>query len=113
MRQVSLRVSEGKSVLLGGLARLHMREGLPFILSFYLANAVSIHPTDTAKVEAVLERHTGGLLSPPSSLERLREWGPFAEQSFTVHGRGWDESAVRTAPALTPALPHSSARGFS
>jgi len=33
----------------------------------------------------------GGLLAPPASAERLAELGAFVEQSFTVHGRGWDE----------------------
>ena len=47
---VTLRLSEGKSVLLGGLARVHFISGLPFLLTFYLANAITIHPTPTAKV---------------------------------------------------------------
>ena len=58
-QHVTLRVREGKSVLLGGVARVHMRSGRPFLLTFYIANAVKIHPTDTAKVDEVLLRHAG------------------------------------------------------
>lgn len=91
---VTLQVREGKSVILGGLAQVHMREGRPFQLTFYLANAVKVHPTATDKVAATLHKHVGGMLSPPSSRERLDELGEFQEQTFTVRGRGWDEVAA-------------------
>jgi len=81
---VTLRLSEGKSVLLGGLARVHFISGLPFLLTFYLANAITIHPTPTAKVEAMLEKHVGGLLAPPSSFERLSQLEPFIEQDCPI-----------------------------
>lgn len=62
----------------------------------------------------MLEKHVGGMLSPPASLERLAELSPFTEQAclflvyalsspcpkdllqqvFKVVGRGWDEPAV-------------------
>jgi ribosome biogenesis GTPase A len=92
-QHVTLRVSEGKSVLLGGVARVHMRAGRPFLLTFYLANAVRIHPTSTAKIEEVLRKHTGGILAPPASYERLEELGEFDETIFDLEGRGWDEAA--------------------
>ena len=92
-QHVTLRVAEGKSVLLGGIARLHMEEGRPFLFTFYLANDVSIHPTSTAKVEDVLEKHAGGMLSPPASYERLQELGEFGATKFEISGRGWDEAA--------------------
>lgn len=91
---VTLSLKTGKSVLLGGLARLHMREGLPFSFTFYIANAVPIHPTTSDKAAATLAKHVGGLLAPPASAERLAELGAFVEQRFTVRGRGWDEVAT-------------------
>ena len=93
-QHVTLRVAEGKSVLLGGIARLHMRAGRPFFFTFYLANAVAIHPTDTSKVDEMLQKHVGGLLAPPASYERLAELGAFEEHTFQIEGRGWDEAAV-------------------
>ena len=53
---VTLSLKVGKSVLLGGLARLHMREGLPFSFTFYIANAVPIHPTTSDKAAATLAK---------------------------------------------------------
>ena len=91
---VTLRVAEGKSVLLGGVARIHMRAGRPFLFTFYLANAVTIHPTATAKVDEVLEKHVGGMLAPPASYERLEELGEFEETQFEIEGRGWDDAAI-------------------
>jgi len=91
---VTLRLGEGKAVLLGGLARLTMASGLPFSFTFYIANAVPIHPTTADKAEATLAKHVGGLLAPPASAERLAELGPFHSQTFHVRGRGWDEVAT-------------------
>ena len=71
-----------------------MRAGRPFLFTFYLANAVPIHPTRSDKVEGILEKHAGKMLAPPSSYERLCELGDFDETSFTIRGRGWDEAAV-------------------
>ena len=49
-QHVTLRVGEGKCVLLGGLARINMLAGRPFLFTFYMANDIAIHPTDMAKV---------------------------------------------------------------
>lgn len=91
---ITLQIKEGKAILVGGLAQIHMRSGLPFLLTFYLANSVSVHPTRSEKVGEVLEKHLGGLLSPPSSMEELMALGKFEEQVFEVEGRGWNEAAV-------------------
>ena len=50
-------------------------------------------PTSTSRADDVLEKHAGGLLSPPASLGRLRELGDFGETTFDISGRGWDEAA--------------------
>ena len=92
-QHVTLRVRESKSVLLGGIARLHMKAGKPFLFTFYLANDVTIHPTSTGKVDEVLQKHAGGMLSPPASYERLQELGTFDTTTFEIAGRGWDEAA--------------------
>ena len=94
VEHVTLRVPEGKSVLLGGLARVNMLEGKPFLFTFYLANSIAIHPTQTAKVEEMLQKHAGQMLAPPASVERLEELAPFVETRFEVEGRGWDEPAI-------------------
>ena len=93
-QHVTIRVKEGKCVLFGGLARVHMREGRPMLFTCYVANAVRLHPTDSSRVDEVLAKHAGGMLAPPASLERLEELGEFVEQEFHVRGRGWNEAAV-------------------
>jgi ribosome biogenesis GTPase A len=71
---VTLRMGKGKSILVGGLARLELVSGDPsFLFTFYLANAVALHPTATTKVNAVLSQHVGGLITPPWSTDRLGE----------------------------------------
>jgi len=91
---VSLRLGEGKSLLLGGLVRIHFRRGRPFLFTCYLANAVHIHPTATEKVDDVLARHAGELLAPPASYQRIQELGPYEARTFTITGRGWNDAAV-------------------
>ena len=91
---VTLKLGEGKSVLVGGLARIHVVRGRPFYFTFHLANAVTIHPTATEKVSGVLDEHIGSLLSPPASAERLAEMGEFERQHFELEGRGWNDAAA-------------------
>lgn len=93
-QHVSLRMGEGQSLLLGGLARVHMRSGRPFLFTLYLANAVTVHPTKTDKVDEMLAKHVGGMLTPPASSERLAALGEFEEHEVRVAGRGWNEVAV-------------------
>jgi len=50
---VSLRLEEGRSLLLGGLARLDLVAGRPFLFTAYLSDAVTLHPTATAKAAEV------------------------------------------------------------
>ena len=71
-----------------------MRSGRPMLLAFYLANAVKIHPTSTDRVDEVLLKNVGRMLTPPASPERLDELGDFEEVVFDIEGRGWDDAAV-------------------
>ena len=58
---VTLRLGEGKSVLLGGLARLEVVEGRPFFFTFFLAPGVSIHATPAMgpDADAFVRKHVG------------------------------------------------------
>lgn len=93
-QHVSLRIGEGQSILLGGIAQIHMRAGRPFLFTLYLANAVAVHPTKTEKVPQVLEKHVGGMLTPPGSAERLEALGELEEHQVNIEGRGWNEVAI-------------------
>ena len=91
---VSLRLSDDKVVLIGGLGRVRILEGRPFIFTFYFANDVVIHPTDVHRADSIVQKHIGGMIAPPSSGERLAELGVLKEQSIHVTGRGWDEVGI-------------------
>lgn len=49
MDHVTFRVGEGKVVLMGGLARVEVMKGRPFLLTFFVSNDVRLHPTDTKR----------------------------------------------------------------
>lgn len=49
VEHVTLRMGEGKCVLIGGLARIEVLEGRPFMLTFFVSNDVRLHPTDTRR----------------------------------------------------------------
>ncbi|CAN0577859.1 unnamed protein product, partial [Ectocarpus sp. 12 AP-2014] len=46
---VTFRVGEGKVVLVGGLARVEVVTGRPFLLTFFVSNDVRLHPTDARR----------------------------------------------------------------
>jgi ribosome biogenesis GTPase A len=72
---VTLRVSQGKCILLGGLARVELLEGLPFFFTFFVSNEIKLHPTASDKAEEFLSKHVGSLVFPPASYERLEQLG--------------------------------------
>jgi len=94
VNHVTLRVAEGKSVLIGGLVRLDLVEGRPFLFTFYVSNDVKLHQTSTDKADEFVERHIGELIYPPFSAERLKEIGPMVSREFDIHGQGWKTSSV-------------------
>ena len=94
INHVTLRLKEGKSVLLGGLVRLDMVEGRPFLFTFYVSNDVKLHQTATERADEFLQKHVGELVFPPNSAARLEELGPWVPREFDIEGTGWKTSAV-------------------
>lgn len=90
---VTLRMTEGKCVLIGGFARIELLEGRPIFCTFFISNNVKLHPTDSAKAEEVLQRHTGTLVTPPYTYDRVTEIGPYETKTFEIVGESWKESA--------------------
>jgi hypothetical protein len=72
---VTLRLVEGKCVLMGGLAIIEHTEGKPFFFTFFISNEVKLHPTDAVNAENFLSKHVGTLVSPPYTQERYQELG--------------------------------------
>jgi hypothetical protein len=73
------------------LPRLHT-QGRPFFFTFFVSNEVKLHPTASIKAADYVAKHVGGLLTPPSSPERLAELGTFTEHELTVSGDDWREA---------------------
>lgn len=92
---VTFRCGEGKSVMIGGLAQVEVLEGLPFFLTFFISNEIKLHPTSAEKANDPdwVQRHTGTLVTPPSSVERLNQIGPMESQVFEIYGEGWKSAA--------------------
>ena len=102
LRPVALRVNPGKSVLLGGLARVDLADADlgAFFLTFFVSPNLKLHPTDPKHVdEAYLAKHVGDLLSPPFDADRLADLPPPVAHAFDVDGAGFDRAAVDIALA--------------
>eukprot|EP01035_Chromulina_nebulosa_P019313 gene19313-25175_t len=91
---ITLRVEEGKTVLIGGIASITLLEGRPFYFTFFISNEIKLHPTDSTKAESFLEKHIGELIYPPDSLERLKELGPPTYHEFSIEGESWKKSTT-------------------
>eukprot|EP00903_Cladosiphon_okamuranus_P021077 g19362.t1 len=93
---VTFRLGEGKAVLMGGLARVEVVTGRPFLLTFFVSNDVRLHPTDTRRVDDMLSQHVGKgqMIFPPFEPERLEELGALAPTDFDIVGAGWREAAA-------------------
>lgn len=93
VEHVTLRLQEGKCVLIGGLVKVELLEGRPFLFTFFISNNVKLHMTDVTRAEDFIDKHIGSdLLFPPYSKERLEELGPMVTSEFIVSGSGWKQS---------------------
>jgi len=91
---VTLRMSEGKCVLMGGLAVIEHTEGKPFFFTFFISNEVKLHPTDAVNAENFLSKHIGTLVTPPLTQERYQELGPFKDSYFEIEGDEWKKAST-------------------
>jgi ribosome biogenesis GTPase A len=89
---ITLRVTEGKCVLIGGLATIELVEGLPFFFTFFISNNIKLHPTDSERAHDFVDRHIGSLIFPPATKERLADLGPFESHEMVVEGDSWKHS---------------------
>jgi hypothetical protein len=97
VRPVTLRVATGKCVLIGGLAKVEVKEdSKPFLLTFYVSNDITLHLTDSSKADEFIEKHVGESLSPPLSpgMERMKEIGEWDSHDLEINGNGWKEAAA-------------------
>ena len=90
-------MASGKCVLVGGLARVEViGDSRPFLFTFFVANDIKLHPTDSKRADEFVEKHAGGMLTPPlePGEQRMSEIGDFDSHIIDVEGVGWKEAAA-------------------
>lgn len=92
IKPITLRVEEGKVVLIGGFAKVELTAGRPMFLTFFTSSAIKLHLTSSLKADEYIQKHIGELIFPPASLERLQAIGPMEKTVVDVNGSGWDKS---------------------
>jgi len=94
VEHVTLRLAAGKSVLIGGLARLDVIEGLPFFFTFFASNQIKLHATTIENGPEFVRKHVGKIISPPYSEERFDTLCTnMVTHEFVIEGKGWQYSA--------------------
>ena len=60
MEPITFRIKAGKTVLVGGLARVELMEpSKPFFFTFFIANEIKVHPSSADRVDDLLREHVG------------------------------------------------------
>jgi len=95
---VTFRVSSGKCVLIGGLARIEVigDDTKPFLFTFYVSNDIKLHPTSSDKADEFIQKHAGEMLTPPldPGPERMEQIGEFEYHDVEIEGAGWKEAGA-------------------
>ena len=91
---VTLRVTEDKCVMIGGLAVVHLIQSKAFFFTFFVSNKVKLHPTSTFRVKEMRKNHSGKIIYPPLSFSRIEEIGPYEDIEFVIEGKGWKSSSA-------------------
>lgn len=82
---------------MGGLAKIELiGDCKPFLFTFFVANEIKLHPTDSEKADDFTTKHVGTLLKPPlePGVERMSEIGEFEYHEIDIEGSGWKEAAA-------------------
>lgn len=94
---ITFRVASGKCVMVGGLAKIEViGDTKPFLFTFFVANDIKLHPTDSSRADDFAAKHTGTLLTPPlePGPKRREEIGEFESHTIEIEGAGWKEAAA-------------------
>jgi len=83
--------------LVGGLAKVEVvGDSKPFLFTFFVANDIKLHPTDSSRADEFTAKHAGTILTPPLAPgpERMEEIGEFDSHTIEIDGSGWKEAAA-------------------
>ena len=97
---ISFRLSAGKCVLIGGLACVELvGDSKPFLFTFFVANEIKLHPTDSSKANDVLTKHVGTMLTPPlpPGPQRLEQLGELESHEIDIEGDSWKQASADIA----------------
>lgn len=94
VEKVTYRLSEGKALFIGGLARVEVISGRAFFFTCFFSAQVKIHPGRVEEAEDFTKTHLGQMLTPPSSTEGFERLGEWTTKSFSVDGDSWKKSSV-------------------
>ncbi len=94
---ITFRIAAGKCCLVGGLAKIELiGDCKPFLFTFFVANEIKLHMTDSARADEFTSNHVGKMLTPPlePGPERLEEIGEFEYHVIDIQGEGWKQAAA-------------------
>jgi len=94
---ITFRIASGKCALVGGLAKIELiGDSKPFLFTFFVANEIKLHLTDSAKADEFTKKHAGKFLTPPlePGPERIEEIGEFEYHDIEIKGDGWKQAAA-------------------
>lgn len=94
---ITFRIASGKCCLVGGLAKIELiGDCKPFLFTFFVANEIKLHMTDSTKADEFTSNHVGKMLTPPlePGPERLEDIGEFEYHEIEVQGEGWKQAAA-------------------
>lgn len=94
---ITFRIASGKCCLVGGLAKIEVvGDCKPFLFTFFVANDIKLHMTDSTRAEEFTAKHVGKMLTPPlePGPERMEEIGEFEYHEIDIKGEGWKQAAA-------------------
>lgn len=96
-----LSLAKGKSLLLGGLARVDVVEtgfAAHVVLAAHVAPSLTLHPTSFERAEAVRKQHCGDMLTPPlGGPGRLAALGPLQTTEIEIDAGGFRRASADVA----------------
>lgn len=92
--RLTFHMDEGRTLLLGALARLDFVKGRPFQFTVCASERLKIHRTRIEKAARICQEWAGDKLTPPMDASRFGELLPWEPHRFEVTGTGWDEACV-------------------
>ncbi len=81
--------------MVGGLAKIEViGDTKPFLFTFFVANDIKLHPTDSSRADEFAAKHAGTLLTPPLEPRGMQDIGEFDSHTIEIEGSGWKEAAA-------------------